>query len=711
MSSMPQTFSVIIVNRDGKEFLKACLESLREMDMHGSTVEVIVVDNLSQDGSAELLRAHYPEVTVLENDVNSYVRAVNLGIERSKGDYVILLNNDTVVEKGWLIGLWRVMEGDERIGVVQSKIVFFDRETINSVGVEEVEDFYFRDKGFEEKDNGQYEGAAEIEYFTGGSAMIRRECLREVGDFDEDFIMFLEDIDYSIRCRSKGWKIFYSPFSVVLHKFHGSSSSELCDHLCTRNRFLCLAKHFPERLIGSIKTSHYYGSGKYRLLYEALLSAVKKLIQCHGIEGAGEVVMALKWEIVSIYGPVKAYHFFSQAELMLGLRRMSVGIYDHAFHFPGGGQRYVAKMAEILQDRYDVTYIANKDVKIDQHKDWFNIDLSKCSLKVIKIPFYEKLDEYFINESMAMFEHENPFDVISEESIRYDVFINANMLSKVNPLSILSIFVCHFPDTRRGRFFYADLYDHLVSNGEYTTSWIKKRWGLEPTHLLYPPVEMYNSKSRPEAKKNVILSVARFEKGGSKKQVEMIEAFIGLAKRYEHIREDWKLIVAGGSFPGNPYFEKVEELARSQPYRVELRPDIGYEELMSLYRDAAVFWHACGLGESDPHLVEHFGMTTVEAMQNYCVPIVIDGGGQREIVEHGVGGYRFQTKEELCSYTMEVILDPDKRKEMAEKAYERSHRFNFDIFREKVAEMFRDIENELAGSEYALKGAGRCGDR
>ncbi len=169
-----QSFSVIIVNRDGKEFLKPCLESLLNIDRRGFAVEVIVVDNLSQDGSIELLQEQFPEVIVLRNNVNSYVRAVNLGIEHSKGDYVVLLNNDTIVEESWLMGLYKAMEEDDRAGVVQSKIVFLDRETINSVGVEEVEDFYFRDKGFEEKDKGQYEEIAEIEYFTGGSAMIRK---------------------------------------------------------------------------------------------------------------------------------------------------------------------------------------------------------------------------------------------------------------------------------------------------------------------------------------------------------------------------------------------------------------------------------------------------------------------------------------------------------------------------------------------------------
>ncbi len=148
-------------------------------------------------------------------------------------------------------------------------------------------------------------------------------------------------------------------------------------------------------------------------------------------------------------GKQGAHNFFSQVELVLGLRKPRVAIYDHAFHFAGGGQRYVAFIAQHLQDRYEVTYIANKDVTLEQYKEWFNIDLSRCGLKIIKIPFFERFDWPFIDEGIVIDEKENPFDVISEESLDYDIFVNANMLGKVQPLSPVSVFVCHFPIRKR----------------------------------------------------------------------------------------------------------------------------------------------------------------------------------------------------------------------------------------------------------------------
>lgn len=689
--------SIITVNYNGKKFLEAYFNSLAQIKKENLFVEILMVDNLSQDGSVSFVRERFPEVKVFENDINNYTKAINLGIKNSKGDFIALLNNDTTVDKEWLSGFLDVIERDNKIGAVQSNILFSDSNKINSIGVEDIGNYYFRDIGFGEIDRGQYNKVREIDYFSGGSVMFRRECLEDVGDFDEDFIMFFEDIDYSIRCRTKGWKLYYSPYSIVYHRYHGSTSMELCEYFCSRNRFLFLVKHFPDKLKESIKTSHFYCKNQYDLLYHTLIHAVKKMFEHHAIHVTKSILNELKKEIIEIFGGIGAYNFFSQLEIILGLRKIKVGIYDHAFHFAGGGQRYVAKLAEIIQDKYEVTYIVNKDITLDKYKEWFDIDLSRCNLKTIKIPFYEKLDRYFIDEGMIINEPKNVFDIISKESLWYDVFINANMLGKVNPLSILSIFICHFPDREKERFFHVDKYDYLVSNGIYTSSWVKKRWDINPTHLIYPPVDMYSDNNSLDKKKEIILSVARFEIGGSKKQLEMVNAFIDLVRRYPDIKNEWRFILAGGSSPSNTYFERVKKAVESAKCNIELKPNLNYMELKELYSEASIFWHACGLNETNPHLVEHFGMTTVEAMQNYCVPIVIDGGGQREIVEHEVDGFRFKTIEELQSYTMKIINNENLRREIAMKAYQKSHDFNFDVFRAKIIALFSEIENELMG--------------
>lgn len=696
---MKKLVSIITVNYNGRNFLEVFFNSLLHINKDSFLYEVIVVDNLSKDDSVNFVREKFPNVKIIENDINNYSKAINLGIKNSRGQYIAVLNNDTVVEKNWLKALMEIIDQDEKIGAVQSKILFSDRQKINSAGVEEIKDFHFRDIGFGEKDIGKYNEIRELYYFSGVSVLLRRKCVEAVGEFDEDFFMYMEDIDYSIRCRDLGWKIFYSPNSLVYHRCHGSASPELCDYFRSRNRLLLLGKYFPKKLAGCIKKSHFYIKRENENLYRSLIQATKKLAENNDTETIKRTLEELSCVVPEIFGPQKAFSFFSQLEVVLGLRRIRVGIYDHAFHFPGGGQRYAAELAQILQDRYDVTYITNKEVSLEKYREWFDIDLSKCKIKIIKIPFYEERGKYNIDESMVIDQIMNPFDIIEKESIHYDIFINANMLGKVKPLSNLSVFICHFPDRDKQRFFCVDKYDYIITNSDYGTYWLSQKWGLDTTMRLYPPVNMFNDESDMGKKEKIILSVARFEIGGSKKQLEMIDAFSDLCEKDQHVKKGWKLVLAGGAYNENPYYKKVKQTLDEKNINIETMTNLNNYELKKLYGKASIFWHACGLNEKNPRLIEHFGMTTVEAMQNYCVPIVIDGGGQREIVEQGLSGFRFTTKEELQSYTLKLIYDDNLRQKMAENAYERSQNFTKEEFVKKAMEFFSNIENRLMGGE------------
>ncbi|NQX89790.1 MAG: glycosyltransferase family 2 protein, partial [Halioglobus sp.] len=255
---MTVRITVLSVTYNAREFLQAYLDSLNSVDRSGLEVEVLIVDNGSTDGTIEFLELSHPTIKLLRNEENNYARALNLGISASQGDFVVIANNDATVHRDWLQGFLEVFQKDERIGAVQSRIYFTENNLINSVGVEEVEHFYFRDIGFEEEDSERYDTAVERKYVTGGSVMFRRACLEDVGEWDEEFIMFMEDVDYSFRCREKGGKLWYAPSSVLYHQYHGSSSHDLCEYFCTRNRFLFVAKHYPLELASCIASSHFF---------------------------------------------------------------------------------------------------------------------------------------------------------------------------------------------------------------------------------------------------------------------------------------------------------------------------------------------------------------------------------------------------------------------------------------------------------------------
>ncbi len=323
---IPGMVTVIVVNYNGKRYLDSCFTSLLNMERTDIPLEVVMVDNLSGDDSVRHVKDRFPQIRVVENDLNNFARALNLGIRNASGEYIAFLNNDVRVEKNWLKGLLDVMLSDEKIGAVQSKILFSEGGAINSAGVEEVDDFFFRDIGFREKDTGQYGEVREINYFTGGSVLLRRACLDSIGEIDEDFIMFFEDIDFSIRARKAGWKLRYSPASVVHHRYHGAASSELADFFCSRNRLLCLAKHFPLRVSKAVRTSGFYLHKEYDNLYQALIQAMKMILDNHPSEAAMEAIGEIKNVISEIFGDAQACRFLASVKTVTGLRKISMGV-------------------------------------------------------------------------------------------------------------------------------------------------------------------------------------------------------------------------------------------------------------------------------------------------------------------------------------------------------------------------------------------------
>ncbi|HLP61958.1 MAG TPA: glycosyltransferase, partial [Candidatus Deferrimicrobium sp.] len=184
-------------------------------------------------------------------------------------------------------------------------------------------------------------------------------------------------------------------------------------------------------------------------------------------------------------------------------------------------------------------------------------------------------------------------------------------------------------------------------------------------------------------------SVARFEVGGSKKQLEMVRTFLKLNRLFPALLNHWKLILVGGSPGENEYLQKIKELiAKFGTDNICLMINSSGDELKTIYGKAKIFWHLCGLDQTDPSLVEHFGMTIVEAMQNRLAPIVFDGGGQREIVDHGSDGFRVQSTAQLMSFTMKLIEEPGLRDELGRRAFEKSKLFSREFFEQHVREFF-----------------------
>lgn len=249
--------TVVVVTYDGAPLLPACLEALAAQRSRWAW-QTWVVDNASRDGTAELLRDRYPDVRVLASDRNlGFAGGNNLALREARSPYVVLLNNDAVVQPGWLDGLIDVLEapGHERVAAVTGKVLLADGIRINSAGGLVDTRGYGSDRGWLEPDDGRYDEPADVFTASGTALALRTAALDEVGHFDDDFFLYYEDVDLCWRLRSRGWSVRYEPRAVVHHAHSATTGggSELFHFHDLRNRLLCLGKNAStQRWLGEV---------------------------------------------------------------------------------------------------------------------------------------------------------------------------------------------------------------------------------------------------------------------------------------------------------------------------------------------------------------------------------------------------------------------------------------------------------------------------
>ncbi len=217
--------TIIIPNYNGRHFMAACLDSLRNQTYRD--FQIVIVDNASSDGSLEFLRANYPEAHLLPLDKNyGFSKAVNAGIEYARTPYVILLNNDTAADKDYVSQMVRAIESAPDIFSVSSKMIqMYHPELIDSTG-----DLYTVLGWGICRGNGQpvskYTVSDRIFTACAGAAIYRRSVFQEIGLFDEHHFAYLEDIDIGYRAQIYGYRNIFCSGALVRHVGSGTSGSK-----------------------------------------------------------------------------------------------------------------------------------------------------------------------------------------------------------------------------------------------------------------------------------------------------------------------------------------------------------------------------------------------------------------------------------------------------------------------------------------------------
>ena len=238
---------MIVPNYNGKDIIPKCLSSLSSMSLKPD--ETVVVDNGSSDGSQELIKRDFPNVILVELPENTgFTGANNTGLKASSGDFVVLLNNDCIADRNWLLNLHKCMN-DPSIGAVASSM-----RNMKDPGIMDSAGGSLDWMGFT-ADSGRGEPAAlhsasvSLPFACGGAVMIRRKALPDPEQvFWDDLFIYQEDVDLGIELNRTGWGVIFEPDAVVRHE-HSATMRRVSyykEHLLTRNRLLVMRKHFGE---------------------------------------------------------------------------------------------------------------------------------------------------------------------------------------------------------------------------------------------------------------------------------------------------------------------------------------------------------------------------------------------------------------------------------------------------------------------------------
>lgn len=249
---MSDFVSVIIVNWNGRHHLERCLPALTRQTY--DNFEIILVDNHSTDDSLTYVRQRFPDVRLLALEENTgFARGNNVGIQASSAPLIALLNNDTQPDRNWLTALVTAVHADETIGMVASRMLFYDQpHLINSAGVCLDRAGIAWDRlGGQPDSTREAETAVDVFGPCAGAALYRRSLLEQVGLFDEDFFMYLEDVDLAWRAQLAGWRGVYAPEARVLHHHSASAveGSPFKSRLLGRNKWLTILKNYPGGLL------------------------------------------------------------------------------------------------------------------------------------------------------------------------------------------------------------------------------------------------------------------------------------------------------------------------------------------------------------------------------------------------------------------------------------------------------------------------------
>lgn len=355
-------------------------------------------------------------------------------------------------------------------------------------------------------------------------------------------------------------------------------------------------------------------------------------------------------------------------------KRPKAGFYDPYIDTLGGGEQYLLSVMKALEDEgYDITLFWKEDI---QRKIHDKFGFSFRNLHIDNAGFHSN------KSALSRWWHLGNYDVffyITDGSYFFSGARHNYLYAMVPRHDLYNVKGVNALKTQGWR---------VIANSRFTASHLRT-WGLNPkVHYPYLPDHLLHSK--PVRKEKIILSVGRFFQHLHKKNHEDVIYTFNRLQEYKTYK-DYKLVLAGGLRPEDAaYFEHIKKLAKKNT-AIELRPNVSFDELVSLYEHSLFYWHFAGLGVNErehPEQVEHLGITPLEAMAAGCVVFCFGAGGPKEIIEQGKNGFLFSSSDELIQIIRSLKHDEIKDISKYAQSYVKAH-FSYPVFRTELRKLLK----------------------
>jgi len=358
----------------------------------------------------------------------------------------------------------------------------------------------------------------------------------------------------------------------------------------------------------------------------------------------------------------------------------------------GGGEKYILLLAEFLSTlpNINVTLISdNRVITKSKLKDFSQTGLENIEYELIS----GKNELKFITENADIFICLSNYKKV-KSGARHHIQLLQIPYGKITGSSILRKLI--FGEWREA---IKDLYrinlllfsrneaDLIITNSKFVNDTLQNNYAIN-SQTLYPPIQDYYVKGI--AKKKIILSVGRFFIGlyNEKRYDILTQAF---RRAFDTKLNNWEYHIVGNAkndLKTNFFLSNLKEANKNYP--IYFHVNESYESLKRIYNEAAIFWHGAGYGVDEklyPEKVEHFGMTTVEAMSSGCIPVVINKGGQRESVSTALDGFLWDSIDELINYSNDIAEKKIQVSTLRVNARKKYSEFNFDKFQERALQL------------------------